>query len=222
MPYPAVLVCGRRTAITVEPRERLTPPALLTHGGASTMKQPRNDISVAEIRRVLSYDPETGVLTWKPRPAVDRFAKTWNTRFAGKPAGTVGQNGYIFIWLGGRNLLAHRVAYVLMKGRWPEHEIDHENRHRADNRWDNLRDATISQNNANKESPANTVSGYRGVRWHKASRKWHARITVNRKEHSLGYYDVKEDAARAYNEGALRLRGQFAQLNVIPAREGGS
>ena len=181
------------------------------------MAKPRDDISFEQVWRALSYDPETGIFTWKRRADVPTW---WNARFAETRAGTIGQNGYVYITLFAKHYLAQRLAFLLMKRRWPKGKVDHKNRARPDNRWENLREATGSQNNANNEQRTKSSSGYRGVRWHRASETWQARITVDGKEHSLRYHQTKEDAARAYNAAAIHYFGEFAKLNVIPRREG--
>jgi len=94
-------------------------------------------------------------------------------------------------------------------------DVDHINGNKLDNRRENLRIATRSQNNANKRMQSNNTSGYRGVNWHKQRGKWVAKIQVDRKSIHLGLYEKKEDAARAYNKAAVLYYGEFAQLNNI-------
>jgi hypothetical protein len=93
-------------------------------------------------------------------------------------------------------------------------ETDHINRNKLDNRRGNLRRATHSQNMCNRVVKSRLPkSGYRGVVWRVARGKWSACINVKRKEHFLGYFADKEDAARAYDDAARRLHGEFARLN---------
>jgi len=92
---------------------------------------------------------------------------------------------------------------------------DHINRNKLDNRRCNLRPATNSQSQCNQGKRKDNTSGYIGIGWHKQARKWHTRIMVNRKEMSLGLYDDLKEAARVYNEAALKYHGEFAVLNVI-------
>ncbi|MCY7423508.1 HNH endonuclease [Bacillus amyloliquefaciens] len=105
----------------------------------------------------------------------------------------------------------HRVVVNAPSG----FDVDHINGNKLDNRRENLRIATRSQNNANKRMQSNNTSGYRGVNWHKQRRKWVAKIQVDRKSIHLGLYEKKEDAARAYNKAAVLYYGEFAQLNNI-------
>lgn len=91
--------------------------------------------------------------------------------------------------------------------------IDHINGNGLDNRRDNLRLATTSQNTQNKKIGANNTSGYKGV--DHRSRKWRARIWLHGQEYHLGYFDSDIAAAHAYNKAAERLHGEFARLNEI-------
>lgn len=80
----------------------------------------------------IAYDPGTGLMTLNGVPVFVRDS-----------------NGYLIIKVGGRYLPQHRVAWKLMTGKWPQAEVDHINRNRADNRWCNLREASKAQNAQN-------------------------------------------------------------------------
>ena len=92
--------------------------------------------------------------------------------------------------------------------------IDHINGDKLDNRRSNLRICTISENAQNSRLPINNLSGYKGVTWHKVKMKWLAQIMKDGKQHFLGYFLNAEDGARAYNEAAMRLHGEFASINM--------
>jgi hypothetical protein len=94
--------------------------------------------------------------------------------------------------------------------------VDHKDRDGLNNQRSNIRLATCSQNNANKDITLG-VSGYRGVSWFKPTRKWVARIKNGGKFISLGYFDKPEMAAAAYNTAALKFYGEFASLNKLAA-----
>lgn len=93
--------------------------------------------------------------------------------------------------------------------------IDHKNCIIFDNRKENLRKCTISQNNMNKDIQNNNTSGYKGVSWDKSKNKWEAYIQINSRKKHLGRYNTKEEAAQAYNEAAIKYHGEFARLNII-------
>lgn len=103
--------------------------------------------------------------------------------------------------------------HFLLKTLWGWQNLlcDHKDRNKLNNTQENLRPATISQNNANKP-PANTASGYKGV--HKTkSKKWQAIIYFKGKNHNIGSFDFPEDAAKAYDAKALEIFGDFAYQN---------
>ena len=93
-------------------------------------------------------------------------------------------------------------------------EVDHINRDSLDNRKQNLRICTKSQNqmNSGKEQLGRS-SHYKGVSLYKRHNKWMSRIKKRRKEYFLGYYENEIDAAKAYDTKAKELFGEFARLN---------
>lgn len=93
--------------------------------------------------------------------------------------------------------------------------VDHYNGDTLDNRRDNLRIATSSQNKANMNKPKTNTSGYKGVSWHKPLNKWRVQIKVMGVSMHIGYFNDVRDAANAYNDKAYELFGEYARLNVI-------
>ena len=92
-------------------------------------------------------------------------------------------------------------------------EADHINGDTLDNRWpENLRVGTRSQNHANSK-PQGGTSRYKGVCWHKHAGKWVARITHNGKPIYIGLFTNEVEAAKAYDEAARRLFGEYARCN---------
>jgi hypothetical protein len=94
-------------------------------------------------------------------------------------------------------------------------EIDHINKNRLDNRKKNLRFCTRSENLYNKTTNKNNTSGYKGVVWDNQRRKWCASISIERRRINLGFFQNKEEAAKVYNEAALKYHGEFASVNDI-------
>lgn len=92
---------------------------------------------------------------------------------------------------------------------------DHINGNTLDNRKKNLRNATIRQNTQNQRIRENKSSKYKGVYWYKAGRKWRAQMQSNKKRIYLGQYDSEIEAAKAYNEGAIKYFGKYARLNTF-------
>ena len=92
-------------------------------------------------------------------------------------------------------------------------QCDHEDSNGLNNQRKNLRHATASQNRWNMRKRTGCSSQFKGVYWHKKTKAWMARIAQFGKYHYLGLFNNESDAAKAYNDAALRLFGDFANLN---------
>lgn len=147
------------------------------------------DISQKTLKRLVSYDPTTGVFTRRQYAASN--AK------AGDECGCLGSGGYIFIMLLGKRYPAAKLAFLYMTGAFPKTNIDHINGIRTDNSWSNLRDVPIAENNKNKRLQKNNVSGVHGVNWCKTKQRWMAQIQVGGKKIALGSFAQKKDAVEA-------------------------
>ena len=168
-----------------------------------------NDPLTAEqLRARLDYDPETGIFVWRHRAD---FPKEWNTRYAGKPAGTV-VGVYRRILIKKRRYVASRLAWLWFYGKWPNDFVDHANGNKQDDRISNLRAATKSQNSANTSAPTHNKSGLKGVSWENRAGKWKAQICYQNKRRWLGYFDTASEAHKAYCDEAVKLHGAFARF----------
>jgi hypothetical protein len=96
-----------------------------------------------------------------------------------------------------------------MIGSFPDKEIDHINQIKSDNRWNNLREATRTQQHGNKPLLTSNTSGLRGVRFNKRLNKWDACIHISNKKTHLGLFITKEQAVEAYNKAAESYFGEF-------------
>ena len=129
----------------------------------------------------------------------------------GDHAGTVDlETGYIKIYIDGRNWYAHRLAWLYMQGRWPDPEVDHKDTVRNNNRWDNLREGTRSQNEANINVRVDSKTGLKGVTI-RADGQYAARLMIDYKERWLGLFDCPAAAHFAYIIGADMAFGEFAR-----------
>lgn len=172
----------------------------------------KRSLSFSYVSARLNYDAQTGKITWREKPVLRQHDKTWNTRFAGRAAGSVDPAGYFVITLEGRHYRSHQIAWLLNFGAWSPGELDHINRRRGDNRIGNLRPASKSQNAINSSTPRNNTSGYRGVHWHDGARKWRASIKINQRRLHIGYFADAAEAGSAYFAAAQKHFGEFAVM----------
>lgn len=111
----------------------------------------------------------------------------------------------------GGNQVVSMEAFIL--GCKSKQEGDHKNHDTLDNRRRNLRKCTPAQNRRNRKMPCTNSSGYKGVSWFKPCRKWMAYIAYNGKQVNLGLFDLREDAAKAYDKASKAHHGEFGYRN---------
>ncbi|WP_304192972.1 HNH endonuclease signature motif containing protein [Lentibacter algarum] len=157
---------------------------------------------------LLKYNEATGELFWRKRTAGDFRGRStrgpqhrcnnWNSRNAGRNAFTSrSSGGYLIGSIFKRNYMAHRVAWAVSHGRWPDGDIDHINGCRADNRMVNLREVSRSVNNKNSRLRDDNKTGVVGVHWHEGRMKWRAHISTGDGIVWLGSYEDFNDAVNA-------------------------
>jgi len=153
-------------------------------------------ITAEEARKFLCYDASTGWLTWRTTRG--------SRAIAGQRTGSVkrsrGRISCVELMLCGRFYKAHRLIVLMMTGEWPNGVVDHINGDPLDNRYENIRVVAECENHKNTRLPRRNQSGFIGVRWNKASRKYVANISVNGKKLHLGLFNCIEEAV-----GARRL-----------------
>lgn len=172
------------------------------------------ELTAEIVRELLDYNIETGVLRWRIRDvrwfnsstfSAKRACNRWNACYAGKIAGTPSGKGYLVVQIFGKLYRAHRLAWLLVTGAWPDNFVDHKNGNRDDNRWENLRSVTEAENQKNRGMNSNNSSGFKGVSWNKNSRKWQVFIKVGGKNRNLGQFETPEKGHAAYALAAVNL-----------------
>ena len=158
-------------------------------------------MTIDRARELFSYEPETGNIIRK----VSRSANA----LKGDVAGTPDLHGYIQIQVDGKIYKAHRIAFLLMTGDWPKFAIDHANGNRSDNRWENIRECTQSENSRNSKLRSDNTSGYKGVCFYK--NRWLAQIQIHGKCRHIGLYDTPKEAHEAYMKAAIAAQPDFAR-----------
>jgi hypothetical protein len=150
------------------------------------------------------FDHKDGRLYWKK---VNHSNKKY---LVGQEVGSIHKTGYRHVTWQGKVHKVHRLIYLLEHGYLPN-EIDHINGDRQDNRLENLRDVTRSQNQFNKAMCKNNTSGTRGVSWHKKSNAWLVRVCASGKTKSIGYFKDLELAGLVADEARSIYHGVYAK-----------
>lgn len=150
-------------------------------------------LTAEELRRLLDYNPLTGVFMWRERKG-------------GRPVGVAGglREGRWVIRIGARKYQASRLAWLYMTDKWPTPMVDHQDCDKLNNRFDNLREANWTQNNSNK--PTYGSVGLKGVT--RKGRKFLACIARKK----LGVFDCPAAAHFAYVVEAVKTYGEFAKF----------
>ena len=142
-----------------------------------------------------TFEDKGGVLYW---------------RKTGKKAGAIHHTGYIQIGFGHKQNNAHRLMFMLHHG-WVPEVIDHVDGDRSNNKIDNLRPATWSQNLQNMKLRPSNKTGCKNVSWSVAKKKWAVQLSINGRQTNLGRFDDLEFADLVATEASDKYHGAFAR-----------
>lgn len=158
-------------------------------------KYPR-DLTVNHLKRLFSYNAEIGGL----------IRKSNGKRYK------AGRSGYVVITIDGVVYPEHHLVWLWFTGSFPPTHttLDHKDKIKSHNTFDNLRIATQSQNQANTKVRSDNSLGLRGVYFHKTEKKYRAGAWKNGKFHSCGQFRTVEEANEAAVKKRKELFGEFA------------
>jgi hypothetical protein len=158
------------------------------------MTKPKPLPPIDELRKRLAYRSD-GVLIWKR-------INVHNTK-PGRLAGSMHRCGYLYVRINNVAYAAHRVIWAIIKREDPTGaQIDHINGNKVDNRIENLRKASQSQNQHNRRKS-------KGCYFHKFKKVWVAQIYLNGKHIHVGHFHTQEKAREAYLRAKEKLHGEF-------------
>jgi hypothetical protein len=158
-------------------------------------------VTADEIRLAFNYDPETGIFI-RRQGRRDRLGKRADYLSS--------RHGYRWVKYKGVGYRAHKLAWVIQTGVWPQHQIDHKDLDRGNNSWANLRAATHGQNQSNCNAYKNNKLGLKGVSpTYYPLGFFRARIRKDGKEYFLGTFKTCGEAKAAYDAAARELHGEF-------------
>jgi len=167
------------------------------------------DLTQAEVRELFTYDKKEGLLRW--RNPSGRFGRIPAGSVAGS---TTNKEGYRYVTINGKLYRESRIIWLWMTGEWPRVQVDHEDRNTGNDKWNNLRLASRSQNKANSgkyggKPKSSLLKGVQAVQKARSIR-YRAIATKDGVREHLGYFDTEELAHAAYLKRATELHGEFA------------
>ena len=175
--------------------------------------------NVEYIRECFDYNPDTGVLTWRERPAehfaTDAISQDFNRRWAGRAAGSMARQKYgssrLLVKLNCATFQYSRLVWALQTGKTVFGAIDHIDGDATNNRWANLREVTTIQNGQNRTHKSKCEGGVVGVNLCRKTGKWRVAVTLNKKFVWLGHYDKHSDAVDKVMSFKREHFGKFAR-----------
>lgn len=149
------------------------------------------------LKTLFKYNPSTGVMV--------RIFKSGTV----KRTGRIHRTGYMEVTVQGKLYMLHRVAWYLHTDTDPEDlQVDHKDRDKLNNKFNNLRLATQSQNNCNRVISKNSSTKSKGIDFHRG--KYRARIRVNNTRTTVGYFSTLEKAKEALAKARKTLHKEYA------------
>ena len=174
------------------------------HGRGGIEGSSMKIIDCEQLRQMFQLNSD-GSLTWL---SISKYHIEKLGRAAGSPIPSHGK-AYWAVQINGRKVKRSRIVFCLTHGRWPQQQIDHINGNSLDDRPENLREATVTQNAWNHKRRAKRSPTPMGVRFERSGR-YRARIAVNKKQLNLGVFATMDMASDAYQAARRQHFGEFA------------
>lgn len=150
-----------------------------------------------ELKSLLIYEPDTGMFYDKQGKRIGSYYES--------------AGGYGLIGLKSKVYSTSSLAWLYMTGNWPKYQIDHIDTNRANDKWDNLREATISQNACNRKRRIDCSSGIKGLYFNKRYSRWEVSVTLNGVKHNTTFGESNLEKAIIWLENTRRIiHGEFA------------
>lgn len=167
------------------------------------LKEKEDLLSLDNLKNDLLYNNETGIFT---RNCVMTGSSI------GAVCGSLKPSGYVVISIKTKLYRAHRLAWFYCHGRWPNGDVDHINGNRSDNRIENLRESSRSENLCNSRVRKDNTSGARGVHFNRVNKNYSVIVLmagVVFSKHGIKTFNEAECLA---NEKRLSMHGEFVRL----------
>ncbi len=173
-----------------------------------------SDVTYDYLLSCLDYSRDSGLMIWRVRPdnhfSTHDYARRWNSRYAGTVAGAPNSKGYLNLKIDNQSHRVHRLAWLYVTRERPIQFIDHIDGNKLNNRFENLRLATNSENQRNFPKSTRNTSGVKGVSWCNTRQKWGAYISCNGQRVNLGFFADIAAAIEARRKGENQYHGEFS------------
>jgi len=156
------------------------------------------ELTQSELKSILDYDPTTGIFTWIDVPK--------NTYLIGKQAGAIHKHGYPCITIKGSKFMAHRLAFLWMQGQFPKEYVDHIDGNRSNNKWSNLRTATMRENGQNQAIHRMGHKPGTHLLKKKLVKPWESYIELRGKRVHIARFQTEDEAYASYLGACAILR----------------
>jgi len=159
----------------------------------------------------LTQDRLKELVTYIDGDLISKVDRNYKLKKGGKLGWLHKDTGYYYASIDNKKYKLHRLVFLYHNGYMPD-IVDHIDMDKGNNRIENLREATKSQNMSNRGKQRNNTSGHKGVHFCNTYQKYKAQICVSGIRKSLGYYEDIEKAVKAYERAAKKYHGAFARL----------